>query len=301
MICHQRRSAAYNLMCMRSSLKKTLAVGSTVLMALVIGFLSFRGGVEADAGTRVVTRKSAPQGKTAKKARFAKHQRISEEKISSSRIAAAKAAAAREEEEDEELSLTKLQRAIMAELQQALDDENLAGVRKAIAKFPRSLDAAKGEVEVPRYMREQAIEALKWFGAKAAEDMLDFALDSDDSLADEGWDGFVEALSDPDMSDFARAELVKASLKTLTDADKVEEMLDQLFQMRNSVKADTILDILQNGTKPAQEKLIEDLGAHLDGEEISTMDDVQRWKLQNPDEPEDGEIYGGAQANGSEQ
>lgn len=290
-------------MCMRSSLKKTLAVGSTVLMALVIGFLSFCGGAEADVGTHAAARKQGTQrGKTAKKARFAKQQRISEDRISSSRVAAAKAAAAREEDdEDEELSLTQLQRAIMAELQQALDDENLAGVRKAIAKFPRSQDAAKGEVEVPRYMREQAIEALKWFGAKAAEDMLDFALDSDDSLADEGWDGFVEALSDPDMSDFARAELVKASLKTLTDADKVEEMLDQLFQMRNSVKADTILDILQNGTKPAQEKLIEDLGAHLDGEEISTMDDVQRWKLQNPDEPEDGEIYGGAQANGSEQ
>lgn len=199
--------------------------------------------------------------------------------------------------EDEEDSLTPLQKSVLQSLRDALDNDNLRAVRKAIAKFRTCVPNRKGSAarmgeEVPRIMREEAVAALKWFGAKTVEDLMDFATDSDEDISSDAFEGVMDALNDGEMSDYRRSELVKVFLHTVTDEDIVDSLLDQLMDMRNSVKAETALDILGNGTEEAKRQLLEELEIHFD-EDVSSEDDIKRWELQNPDEPEDEELYGG--------
>lgn len=188
--------------------------------------------------------------------------------------------------------LTSLQRSILDQIQLALDNDDLAAVRRAIAKFSASPSAGGLGDNVPTELKEKAIEALGWFGKKGAMDLVAFVCDEDGGISDAAFDMLEEALNDPDMSDYDRAEFVKVIMAAVSNEDRIDTIMANLADMRNSVKADTIISILQNGTPKAIEKLLEDIGFYAD-DDIKTIEDVQQWKKDNPDDEDDDDLYGG--------
>ena len=195
-------------------------------------------------------------------------------------------------EDDEEAALTEAQRRVLAELQEALDADDLKRVRKALAKFADHSVASAGMSSLPRIMRARAVEALGWFGAKAVVDLVSFTTDSDEGVRSDAMNQVEMALQDNDLSDFERAAVVKATLKYMTDPEQIESIVDQFSNMRNSVKADTAIAVLNNGNEAVQSVMKEQLEFHFDGD-VQTVGDIEKWKAMNPDDPDDGEFYGG--------
>jgi len=191
-----------------------------------------------------------------------------------------------------EEDLTELQKGVLAELQKALDDNDIRKVRKALAKFVAKAENGGLGGNVPRCMRMKAVEALGWFGKDAAIDVMEYMADADEEIASDASNAFEMALQDCEMSDYDRSALVKAAMQALNDGELIDTLLMQLNDMRNSVKVQTIELVLDTGTDRARQIMQEQIGNYTDSE-VSTREDLQKWAVENPDDEGDAEFYGG--------
>jgi len=193
----------------------------------------------------------------------------------------------------EEEQLTDLQKSIVKELQDALDNDDYKTLKRVLGKFTASVSDGGLGGRVPKVMRMKAVEALGWFGPKAIVDIVDFVFDPDMEIANDAFDKFETMLQDSDLSDYNRAEVVKSLLSTLKDEDQIDVVISSLADMRNSVRADAIKTILTKGTPEAKAKMLEEIEFHTDVD-VKTADDVEKWAAMNPDDEFDDEFYGGA-------
>lgn len=202
-------------------------------------------------------------------------------------------------------SLSALAKAVMKELQDSLDGNDLSAVRKSIAKF--SLPESRGGLggNVPKSLKLAAIDALRWFdsrgllagggeagagGDSSDVSLIDFIADADSDVSESALDALEDALNDFDMSDYARSELLKTILKAVNDTDRIESMISSLDNMRNSVKADTIISLMETGTDNVKAIMKEELEFYTDMD-ITTVNGVRQWKTDNDEF--DAEFYGG--------
>ena len=283
-------------------MNNTVKIVSTVILSSVLGALGFwfvfdRGSAENS------PRRASSERRISKTSRSGSVKRITEISVNSKsgeksvRIVEsemAKPNVLNAAEIDEESMLSEVQKAVLKDIQDALDADDLKALRKALHKFAESSQKGGlgGYANVPRVIRAAAVQALGWFGKEAAVDLIDFMADSDEDISSDAFDQFEMALQDGDMSDFERAEIVKATAKALTDADRVESLLSNLIDMRNSVKADTAITILNDGTSQSKAGLMEQMEFYFD-DGVKTADDIGKWRAENPDDPGDDELYGG--------
>lgn len=195
---------------------------------------------------------------------------------------------------DDEADLSDIQRSVLEEIQAALDADDLKALRKAISRFTASVGngGLGGYANVPRAIRSAAVQALGWFGKDSVVDLVDFMVDSDEEISSDAFDKFEFALEDVDLGDRDRADIVKTVAKALTDEDRIDTLLFNLNDMRNSVKVETAVAILTDGTAMAKSVLKDQLGFFFD-EGVETIDDIQKWYAENPDDPDDDDFYGG--------
>ena len=190
--------------------------------------------------------------------------------------------------------LSDLQKSVLKDIQAALDAEDIKALRKALSRFTAA--ATKGGLggykNVPRVIRSAAVQALGWFGGKAAVDLIDFMADADEEISSDAFDQFEFALQDVSLSDFERAEILKATATALTDTERIDSLLSTFIDMRNSVKADAATAILTDGTPQFKSVLSEQLDFYFD-EEVKTVSDIKKWVVKNPDDPNDDDFYGG--------
>lgn len=204
----------------------------------------------------------------------------------------------------DEKELSTLQKAILKELKLALKENDLEGVRKAIARFhaPKpvaGLATHKGKDlegglggEVPKVLRQYAVTALGWFGGSAIGDMLEFMADIDPEVEQEAFTQFELILDDWDVSDRERASALLTVLKALHDPERIDSLLMSLNNMRNSVKGDTMIRILNSGTTEAQMVLQEQIEFFTDFD-IVDAGGISNWMKNNPDNEWDDDFYGG--------
>ena len=102
---------------------------------------------------------------------------------------------------------------------------------------------------------------------------------------------YQTALEDPKFGDYDRAELIKAAAQAMHDRDALDTIFTSISDMRNSLIAETVIDVMKNGTDVAKDLMKEQLEFYTESD-IETPEDVQRWLLENPDDPEDDEFYG---------
>ena len=195
--------------------------------------------------------------------------------------------------DDEEL-LSPVQKSVLEDIQRALDADDVRALRKALSRFTASTSRGGlgGYANVPRVIRSAAVQALGWFGKDAAVDLIDFMADADEEISSDAFDQFEQVLQDIDMGDAERAAIVKATARALTDSDRIDALLTSLNDMRNSVKGETVIAILAEGTDQAKAMMLEQMDSYLD-EGIATEDDVRKWMAENPDDSGDEDMYGG--------
>lgn len=196
--------------------------------------------------------------------------------------------------DDEEL-LSDVQKSVLMDIQKALDADDVKALRKALSRFTasKSKGGLGGYANVPRVIRAAAVQALGWFGKDVVVDMIDFMADADEEISDDAFNQFEQALQDCEMGDRERSSLIKTVSKALTDSDRVDSMISCLSDMRNSVKADTAIAILTDGSDQSKAMLLEQMEFYFD-EGVQTVDDLKKWMAENPDDPDDEEFYGGS-------
>ena len=194
---------------------------------------------------------------------------------------------------DEERELTKSESEILAEIRAALDAEDLARLRKVIAKFQLPVSAGGLGGKVHAELRKEAVVALRWFSPKSILDLLPYVVDMNDEVVEETYSGIEEALDDNDIGDAERAKILVSLLQVIEDADRIDTLLFALNNMRNSVKAGAILEILNGGTATAKTVMNEQIGLYTDAD-VEDAAGVEKWIKENPDDEDDQETYGGS-------
>lgn len=195
---------------------------------------------------------------------------------------------------DDEADLSDIQRSVLEEIQAALDADDLKALRKAISRFTASVGngGLGGYANVPRAIRSAAVQALGWFGKDSVVDLVDFMADSDDEISSDAFDKFEFALEDISLGDRERAGIIKTVSKAIADEDRIDSMLFNLNDMRNSVKAETAIAILTDGSDMAKAVLKDQLEYYFE-DDVKTIDDINKWLAENPDDPDDDDFYGG--------
>lgn len=198
-------------------------------------------------------------------------------------------------DEDDEAELPEEQRAVLVQLQEALDANDIKSVRRAVSRL---MELRRASGAIARVALNAAVEALGWFGKDALPDLVSFACEKDEEVAASAIDKMMDALDDSALSDGERASWVKNLAKSLTDGDQIERVLSQLNNMRYSVRGETIKDILANGTPNVQAAMKDQIELYTDSDVPASQEGVDRWLLMNPDDPGDADLYGGDPGSG---
>lgn len=198
----------------------------------------------------------------------------------------------RDEFGDNDGEIRELCQKIVNELQEALDANDRTKVLLIIAKFRAPVSQGGLDSYVSKELRGKAVEALGWFGSASVTDLLEFMADQDSEVSEDAFAKFEQALDDWDMGDRERSQILQEVSKVMTDADRIDSLLFNLNNMRNSVKAETVAGILANGTPEAQNLMKEQVEFYLDMDVEASAEGVKKWKDANPDESTDEEFYG---------
>ena len=268
-----------------------------VLVGAEIAFMSMNGGdAPSDSGRATVEKGTDKPRKKSSSRRLAKKRNLKGARGASEKdiklVTREKPSMFLDDEEEKEL--TDLARKVLASLQAALDNEDFDQIRQILEMAQHASKGSLGRYTegMPVALRKKLIEAISWFGAQGLPELIGFIADENEEVAQMARDQFEQALSDVSLGDRDRAKIVSLASTVLTDTDALEQIFMEISNMRNSVAANAIFTICQDGT-PEAKKLIIDTMAFVTGEDnIKTVEDLQKWVKENPDGEYDDDLFG---------
>ena len=191
--------------------------------------------------------------------------------------------------DEEERQLNAAQRELLADIRAAIDAEDKQKLIALVQKMQASKEWPDG---IPVQIRKAAIEALGWFGAGCLPEIAGFLADGNEEVLDMAVNQFEEALSDPELSDYERAQILTLASKVISDEDSLDCMMMEFNNMRHSVAIATFLEIMENGNDAAKAKLQECIEFYTGEDDLKTAEDLRRWLDENPDDDDDEGFYG---------
>lgn len=201
--------------------------------------------------------------------------------------------------EVEDVKLTEEMRRIYQDLQQALDDEDKKKVFALVHKLQSMDEWPDG---IPQSVKLRALDALAWFGASGMAEAVGFLADGDSEVVNTAIEKFEEMLCDFDLGDRGVSEILSQIAKVVHDTDALDSFYMEMNNMRDTVKAQTALNIYDSQNKEAISVLEENLELIFgDADyEVKTREDVEKFlkdaEQAYKDDPEkaadDEEFYG---------
>ena len=226
-----------------------------------------------------------PNRKKRSKKERGKSSRASVDRPSTNMVGRASVAA-------EEDNLTAAQKALLDELQEAVDDESFRRVAR-IVKSIQDQYLKGGDAAIPPVMREQAVEALSWFLPDSLAELIGFMADSNPEVLEDVMKNFTEGIDDAELSDRELANIFKQIAPVIKDDDAIDAILMGLENdMRNSVAVDTYKNIFVNGSDEIKQRLVESMQDFTGEDDITTPEQLDAWLKENPDDEDDEEFYG---------
>lgn len=172
--------------------------------------------------------------------------------------------------------LGKADQKLAQRVQDALDETDFAGVAAAAEQSARS-----GNPEV----RQNAVEALGWFGAEALPELLTFLTDKDEDVMSSAVDHCQSALSmiEDDNTRIATAEVL---LKTVINTELLTVVVDEITRQDDDLKVmQSLVDIIDSGNA-AGVRIAKEEYETLTGEEWTGVDAAEAWLQENYEPPE---------------
>lgn len=203
-------------------------------------------------------------------------------------------------DEEEEKKLSVEYRRMLTDLRSALDADN----KKAVFRYIQDmLDKINRGKDVPKIIKEAAIESLGWYGADGIPEIAGLLADADPEIARDALDKFEEMLFDAD-GDVATAEVICQVAKVITDSDTLDTFVFEMDSMRPTVKAQTALSIFESGSEAAVKVLKEnlndlfadaDLEVNTEEDVLKYYEDSEAYYQENPSKAVDDEKFYGPQ------
>ncbi len=281
---------------MKTMNKKTIFLGAGLLALLATSILAF---VLMPASDKVDIRQqktALSKKKSPKKAPM--RLRRANRQETEARITTGKTKPNFNLEDEEYAGLSKEMRAIMVELQEALDNDDDKGVSRTCAKILKIMQE-KGENAVPVVVRENAVEALGLSLPHSLPELMGFMGDGNEDVRESVADELDELFSDPTVGDEALSQILTTLAKVVTDEDLIDSMVMSMdADLRNSRKVATYKEILKTGTEEIKEKVREAIDELLEVDSDSVaLNDEQREKgldeylKEEPDDEDDDDLY----------
>ena len=256
-------------------------------------FVALRSGTEAP--VRDEPAKSSRKARLARDARrAAREKQISETKIVEVKQ---KPNFLAQMEAEEEAKLTQFEREILKELQAALDAEDFKAVTRLVERIQHPLQDKASPFAKSSEFHEKvlhaAIESLAWFGGDGLPELTGFLAEENDDVRQYALDQFEQALCDMSLSDYDRAPIIVMASQVLTDGDALDQIFMEINNSRHTVGASIIKEICETGTPEAKSKMPEVIEFYTGEDNIQTVEDLENWVVNNPDGPDDDDLYGG--------
>ena len=195
-------------------------------------------------------------------------------------------------DDEGEKALSAAQRALIDELQEALDDESLRRVAKIVQKIQDDYRRG-GDAAVPPYMREQAVEALSWFLPDSLAELIGFMADSNPDVLEDVMKNFTEGIDDAELGDRELADIFTKIAPIIKDDDAIDAILMGLENdMRNSVAVATYKEIYKTGSEEIKKRLVESMQDFTGDDDLTAPEQLDAWLKENPDDEDDDEFYG---------
>ena len=202
--------------------------------------------------------------------------------------------------ENEKVKLSDAYKALLAEIQAALDAED----GEALLKIVRGMqDSEEWPDGIPSVIHKAAIEAMEFFGTATAPELIGYLASSDGEVVESTLEAMEDMLSDVSIGDYERSDLLLNYAKVVKDADAIETMLMELDNMRPGKRAETVLALYEIDNPVLTNQLNEDLDTYFedyDDVEVVTREDIPAFieadKKAHEEDPElageEEELYG---------
>lgn len=175
--------------------------------------------------------------------------------------------------DDEEKDFTEEERQISAELQNAVNNEN---VKDVITLGIAAASSKNAEI------RRRAVDALGWFGKKTMAEMTLFMNDSDEDVASEALDQWEHAMFEVSAG-AEKATLIELGMKTVRDPDALESMIMEVGELSNALAMQTMVNVIETGNPEAQ-KVAKEHYEFFTGDEYTNRQAAEQWLAENPDD-----------------
>lgn len=201
----------------------------------------------------------------------------------------------------DEVELSKEIAAIYSEIRKSFDKDPFMDSPKSrkqlLAAVQKLLAQVANGAAVPGFVKRNTIDMLGWAGGDGLSEMVGFMADADADVAAYAREKFQDALDDFTLSDREISAVLKEVVKVEHDQESLDTYISQLSNMRNSVKVDTALAIVDSGNADAVAVLENNLDFHFgagEGDyEVKTREDIVQYGQDNPDGEDDESFYGG--------
>ena len=260
--------------------RKILIGGGVLALAAGVALWLGRGAfTDAGASDTAADRQGRQIGEAASRtsAKLARPARIAEARPTAQGSTSSATSEAEASDNDSELSAEDERR--INEIQTALDEEKLSDVKSLAEKLIDHPSAA---------VRQKAVEALQWFGAKALDTLTPYLADADEDVRTTAMDA------------------VEQSLLQMEDEKAKLDYIESLFQVRGACDEDGLamlggqlkglsdgaavvaaaVRVIEANRDPAAAKEMREVYEFVTGEPYTTPDAAQKWLQENPDDPE---------------
>ena len=163
------------------------------------------------------------------------------------------------------------------DVQNALDNDDFAGVASAARKAVKSANPA---------VREAAIEALGWFGPEALPELTPLMADADEDVAQTATTQWELALGEIDDS-ATRATIAEATMRAIKNKETLQSIVCEITNQDDDFTIlESLVSLIEDSNAACAEVAREEYET-LTGEEWTNIDAANAWLEQNYDPPQE--------------
>ena len=168
---------------------------------------------------------------------------------------------------------------LMRQARDAIDNDDLESARALAAEAASSTNDE---------LREMAVEALSWFGKDTLVELTQYMADANEDIAEAAKDGWMGGLQEID-DDGEKAGIVETTMKTLRNADILEDIANELVGIDELAAVQALANIIEDGKNAAAVAAAKEAYNSITDSAWKGVDAAEAWLQKNyvPDDDDD--------------
>ena len=168
------------------------------------------------------------------------------------------------------------ERSLEERIEKALEDESLDA---AIACADEAFRCKVVEI------RQNMVDTLGWFGAKALPELTPFLADDDVDVRESAMSEWTMALADIE-DDAARIGAVESAMGILNDEDSLEELSSEYIGVDEKLAVESLVRIIEGGGSKEGVEKAKETYEFVTGDEWAGTEEAARWIAEEYEPPE---------------